>query len=92
MGASSKLQFGTLLEMAARERQGALSRRVWQRSIGLVRTTFDEGGGQLDRRQARGVLNPCARESKARTGKVLRETLISEHGLFSSYEGHGQDS
>ena len=35
-----------------------------------------------------GVLNPCARGSKARTGRFLREELISDnHGLFSSYEG-----
>ena len=56
-----------------------------------------EGGRQLDRRRARGVLNPCARESKARTGRFLRKKLISDHGLFSSYEGqqgtaNGQDS
>ena len=49
---------------------------------------FGEGGGQLDRRRARGGLNPCARESKARTGRFLREKLVSEHGPFSSYEGH----
>ena len=29
----------------------------------------------------------CVRESKARTGRFLREKLISDHGLFSSYEG-----
>ena len=34
------------------------------------------------------LLNPCARESKARTGRFLREKLISDHGHFSSYEGH----
>ena len=33
------------------------------------------------------MLNPCARESKARTGEFLREKLISDHGLFSSYNG-----
>ena len=43
------------------------------------------------------MLNPCPRESKARTGRFLREELISDHGLFSSYEGlqgasNGQDS
>ena len=37
--------------------------------------------GKLDRRRVRGVLNPCARESKARTGRFLREKLISDHGL-----------
>ena len=42
---------------------------------------------QPDRRRARGVLNPCARESKARIGRFLREKLISDHGLFSSDDG-----
>ena len=83
--------------VAERERQGALSRRAWQRSIGWIRARFGEGGGQLDRRRARGVLNPCARESKARTGRFLREKLMSDYGHFSYYEGQqgatiGQDS
>ena len=29
-------------------------------------------------------LNPCARESKALTGRFLREKLMSDHGHFSS--------
>ena len=33
------------------------------------------------------MLNPCARESKVRTGRFLKEKLIFDHGLFSSYEG-----
>ena len=33
------------------------------------------------------MLNPYARESKARTGRFLSEKLISDHGLFSLYEG-----
>ena len=62
-----------------------------------MRTRFGESGGQLGRRRIRGVLNPCARELKARTGRFLREKLISDHGLFSSFEGrrgaaNGQDS
>ena len=82
---------------AARERQGALSRKAWYCSIGWVRSRFDEVGAQLDRRRAREVLNSCARESKSQIGRFLREKLISDHGLFSSYEGHqgaanGQDS
>ena len=90
------LQFGALREVAARERQGALSRRAWSRSIGWVRTRFGDGEGQFYRRRARRVLKLCARESKAQTG-VLKERLISDHGLFSSYEGrqgaaNGQDS
>ena len=87
---SSELQFGALREVAARERQGALSRRVRQRSIGWVRTRFGEGGGQFNHRRARRMLNRCARESKARTGRFLREKLISDHGLFSSYEGRSR--
>ena len=27
------------------------------------------------------MLNPCARKSKARTGRFLREKRISDHGL-----------
>ena len=70
--------------VAARERQGALSRRAWECSIGWIRTSFGEGGGQLDRRRARRGLNLCARESKARTGRFLREKVMSDHGLFIS--------
>ena len=97
MLASSVLQFGALREVATREGQGALSRRACSRSIGWVRTRFDESGGQFDRRRARGVLNPCSRELKTRTGRFLREKLISDHDMSSSYEGrqgaaNGQDS
>ena len=60
----------TFGRVAARERQGVLLRRAWQRSIGWVRTRFGDGGGHLDRRRARGGLNPCARESKARTERI----------------------
>ena len=31
-------------------------------------------------------MNPCSLKLKARTGKFLREKMISDHGLFSSYE------
>ena len=47
---------------------------------------------QLDRRRARGVLNPCARESKARTGRFPREKLMFDHGLISSYEDQQQEA
>ena len=80
--------FGPFRRVAARERQRVLSRRAWLFSIGWVRTRFGEGRGQLDRRRARGGLNPCARESKARTGRFLNDKLMSDHGHFSSYEGH----
>ena len=43
------------------------------------------------------MLNPCARESKARIGRFLRGKLISDHGLFFFYDAqqgaaNGQDS
>ena len=79
------------------------------RDLGTIENTIDsivmvsrepdsaKAGGQLDRRRVRGVLNLCARESNARTGRFLRGKLISGHGLFSSYEdrqgtANGQDS
>ena len=33
-------------------------------------------------------MNPCARESKARTRRFFREKLMPDHGHFSFYEGH----
>ena len=35
---------------------------------------------------SQGSVEPCAPESKARTGGFLRENMISDHGLFSFYE------
>ena len=51
---------------------------------------FREDGRQLDRRRARGGLNPCARDTKKGVNRerFLRKKLMSEHGHFSSYEGH----
>ena len=105
---SSELQFGALREVLARERQGALSRKAWverrstrmrvaERIVGRVSTRLGEGRGQLDRRRARGVLNPCACGSKDLTGSFLRGTLLSDHGMVSFYEGqqgaaNGQES
>ena len=67
-----------------RERQRALSRKV--RSIGWVPNRFGEGGEQVDCRRARGVLNPCVRESNA--GKRLRENMISDfHRLVGCFQG-----
>ena len=82
--ALSLVPFG---RVAARERQGALSQRAWKSSIGWGRTRFREGEGKLDRRRARGGLNSCARESKARTGRFLKNKMMSDHDHFSSYEG-----
>ena len=86
---------GTIAESLvgrSRTRKGAVAR-----SIERVSTRSGEGGGQLDRRRVRGVLNPCAREFKVRTGRFLRGKLISGHSLFPSYESqqgaaNGQDS
>ena len=58
---------------------------MWLISLSLPKY---QGGGQLDRRRARGGLNPCAREPQAWTGRFLRGKLMSDHGHFSSYEGH----
>ena len=63
-------------------------KRTVVRSIRWVSTRFGEGGGQLDRRRARGVLSPCVREAKVRTERFLRGKLILEHDLFFSCEGH----
>ena len=65
MRASSELQFGALREGGdTREAESTVAKSLVG-SIGWVRTRFDEGGEQLDRRRARGGLNPCARESQA---------------------------
>ena len=64
---------------------------------GVITHQFSEGGRQLDRRRGTGVLNSCARESKARTGRFLREKWTPDQGFFSSYKdqqevANGQDS
>ena len=43
------------------------------------------------------MLNPCAREPKAQTERFLKEKLMSDHRIFTSYESqqgaaNGQDS
>ena len=59
---SSELQCGALRKVVARERHGALSRKVLYRSIPWIQTRFGESRGQLDRRRDRGVLSSlCAR-------------------------------
>ena len=59
--------------------------------IRRISTRFGESRGKLDRRRARRVLNPYARESKTRTERFLKVIkLISDHGILASYEGlHG---
>ena len=66
MRASSEPQFGALREGGGtREAGSTVAESLVVLSIGWVRLRFGEGGGQLDRRRARGELNPCARESQA---------------------------
>ena len=68
MRASSELQFGALRKGGGmREAGSTVAESLVVCSIKWVRTRFGEGGGQLDRRRARGGLNPCVRKSKART-------------------------
>ena len=70
--------------------QGATNRQdswgVFQECAGLW-TAGWWLGGQIDRQRARAVMNHCSRKLKSRTGRFLREKMISDHGLFSSYEG-----
>ena len=74
---SGKLYNGGKRGPAGNEKNGELRDRGWSsvlpyRGLEYART-----------------LNPCARESKAaQTGTFLREKLMSDHGLFSSYQGH----
>ena len=90
MRASSELQFDALREVwrHARGREHCRGEPGSAQSGGYAPDSAKEGGVQLDRQRARGVLSPCARESKARTGRFLGDELISDHGIFSSYEGH----
>ena len=99
MRSSSELQSGPLREVLrhARGREHCRGKPGSALLCGYAPDSAKQRGGQLDCGRARGVLNPCARESKARTGRFLREKLISGHGIFSSYEGqqeaaNGQDS
>ena len=84
MCASSELQFGALREGGSTREAGSTVTESLVVLYKGVRTRFGEGGGQLDRRRARGGLKPCAQEPKARTGRFLRAKLISNHVFFSS--------
>ena len=83
MRASSELHFGVL-------REGGGTREVGSTVAESLVTFYRVGTHQIRRRrraarsstsQARAE-NPRARESKARTGRFLREKLISDHGIF----------
>ena len=81
--ASSELHFGAL-------REGGGTREVESTVAESLVTLYRVGTHQIRRRRraARSSTsqgraeNPCARESKARTGRFLREKLISDHGIF----------
>ena len=88
MCAPSELQFGAL-------RGGGGTREAGSTVAESLVVLYWVGTHQirLRRRAARsstsqGSTDPCSRESKARTGRFLREKLMSNHGHFSSYEGH----
>ena len=75
--ASFKIQFGG----GTREARSTFAESLVALYL-VVRTNFGEGGGQFDRRGGRGVLNSCARESKARTGRFLRPARSGEREIF----------
>ena len=79
-------QGGTVVAGSLAGRSSTRTRTV-ARLLGRVRTRFGRDGGQLNHRRAMGVLNAFARESEARAGRFLRGKLISDQGMFSSYEG-----
>ena len=85
--ASSELQFGA-------HREGGGTREAGSTVAESLVVLYRVGTHQIRRRRraarsltSQGRADPCARESKARTGRFLREKLISDHGHFSSYEG-----
>ena len=67
-------------------------------STGRVSSRFSEGGGKLDRRRARGVLNPCAIaiariKGANRGGSERKADLSPQLSSYGSQQGaaHGQD-
>ena len=88
MRTSSELQFSAFRE-AAREMQGALSRGEPGSTLsgGYAPGSARAEGSSIVDEPGERALNPCARESKARTGRFLREKLIFDRGLFFSFEG-----
>ena len=89
MCASSELQFGGL-------REGGGTREAGSTVAESLVVLYRVGTHQIRRRRraarsltSQGRAEPlCARIESARTGRFLREKLISDHGHFSSYEGH----
>ena len=82
MCASSELQFGGL-------RKGGGTREAGSTVAESLVVLCQVGTHQIRRRRraarsltSQGRANPCARESKARTGRFLREKLISDHVIF----------
>ena len=87
MRASSELQFGALREVwrHARGREYCRGKPDSALPGGYAPGSAKAEGSSIVDKPG---MNPCARESKARTRRFLREKLMSDHGLFSSYEGH----
>ena len=88
MCASSELRFGALRESGGTREAGTT---IAESLVVLYRV--DTHQIRRRRRTARsstsqGRSEPLSRESKARTGRFLKEKLMSDHGHFSSYESH----
>ena len=82
MCAPFELQFGALREGGGTREAGSTVAECLVVVCRVGTQQIRQGRGQLDRRRARGGLNPCARESKAWTGRFLREKPMSDHGHF----------
>ena len=89
MGNSSELQFGALREVwrHARGREHCRGESGSSLLGGYAPGSAKTEGSSIVDERTRGGLNPCAQETKARIGRFVREKLMSDHGLFSSYEG-----
>ena len=70
-------------------KQGAAETIIAESLAGCHSTR--RGGGKLRRGRARGVLNPCAQESKARTGNNL-EVFFSDVQGFRWLDAGWRDS
>ena len=79
--------------MVARERQGHHAQAYCSKLYRVSKHQIRRGRGAARSSTSQGSAEPLcdsnsdSLESKARTGRVLRRKLISDHGLFSFYEG-----
>ena len=86
--ASSELQFGDL-------REGGGTREAGSTVAESLVVLYQVGTHQIRRRRraarsltSQGRAKPMSARTESRTGRFLREKLISDHGHFSSYESH----